>query len=204
LPEFTDRVESSTGAPSEIIIRIRRFSGRGAVETARLDSGEMLDVDLVVVTTGAIPNDEIATAAGITTDDGIIVDATGHSTTPDVYAAGDCARFFSAHYGREIRLESVQNAIDQAKVAAAGMLGRTVQYDPVPCFSSQQYDVTLRIAGLSQYHDETHVVGSRESGKFAVYYLHEGRLFAVDAVNDEKAHLAAIKQIGKEWAPAEA
>lgn len=199
---FFKRLHLDNGVDIRLNEGVKRFAGSGRVETVRLESGELIDADLVLMTIGAVPNDEIATAAGIATDDGIIVDATGHSTTPDVYAAGDCARFFSALYGREIRLESVQNAVDQAKVAAAGMLGQTVHYNPVPTFWSQQYDVTLQIAGLSQYHDQTHMVGDPDTRKFAVYYLHEGKLFAVDAINDEAAHNEAVERIGKDWVPA--
>ncbi len=197
---FFEQLHRDNGVDIRLNENVRRFAGSGRVETARLESGELIDADLVLMTIGAVPNDEIATAAGIATDDGIIVDATGHSTTPDVYAAGDCARFFSALYGREIRLESVQNAVDQAKVAAAGMLGQTVYYNPVPTFWSQQYDVKLQIAGLSQYHDGTEIVGQPDDKTFVVYYVHEGKLFAVDAINDEAAHKSAIERIGKNWA----
>ena len=200
---FFEGLHRDNGVDIRLNTSVRRFAGSGRVETVRLDTGELLDADLVVVAMGAIPNDDIATAAGIATDDGIIVDATGHSTTPDVYAAGDCARFFSARYGREIRVESVQNAVDQAAAAAAGMLGEVVHYDPVPCFSSQQYDVSLQIAGLSQYYDDTRMVGDPSDKKFVVYYMHEGRLFAADAINDPDAHEQARNKIGAVWEPAE-
>ena len=199
--KFFEQLHRDNGVDIRLNESVKRFSGSGRVETVRLESGELIDADLVLMTIGAVPNDELATEAGIATDDGIIVDATGHSTTPDVYAAGDCARFFSALYGREIRLESVQNAIDQAKVAAAAMLGQPVHYNPVPTFWSQQYDVKLQIAGLSQFHKAARVVGDPAAKKFAVYYSHRDRLFAVDAINNEALHKTVVDQIGKAWTP---
>ncbi|MBB4303658.1 3-phenylpropionate/trans-cinnamate dioxygenase ferredoxin reductase subunit [Rhodobium orientis] len=191
------------GVDVRLQTRIRRFAGGSNVETVRLESGELIAADLVVIATGTVPNDELATAAGIATDDGIIVDAMGHSTAPDIFAAGDCARFFSARYGREIRVESVQNAVEQSKVTAAGMLGQRVHYDPVPCFTSVQYGMKLEIAGLSQYYDDTCIVGRPEDDCFVVYYMHEGRLFAADSLNDSAAHEQAVEHIGEVWQPAE-
>ena len=112
-----------------------------------LSSGERIAADLVLVAIGARANDDFAAAAGLPCEDGIVVDDFARAA-PDVYAIGDCARFYSHRYGRKIRLECVQNAIDQAKAAADAMLGKPKPYDPVPWFWSDQYEIKLQITGL--------------------------------------------------------
>jgi 3-phenylpropionate/trans-cinnamate dioxygenase ferredoxin reductase subunit len=173
-------------------------TGRGAV--VRLDPDERIAADLVLVATGARANDEIARAAGIACEDGILVDEEARTATPGVYAIGDCTRFPSRRYGRRLRLESVQNAIDQAKAAAGSMLGAPQPYDPVPWFWSDQYDLKLQMAGLSEGHDDVAVVGDVAAHRFSVEYRRAGRLIAVDAVNDARAHMLSRRRIAEETA----
>jgi 3-phenylpropionate/trans-cinnamate dioxygenase ferredoxin reductase component len=120
------------------------------------------------------------------------------TAAPDVYAVGDCARFLSHRYGRSIRLECVQNAIDQAKAAADAILGNPKPYDPVPWFWSDQYEVKLQIAGLLDGYDSAETVGNPSEGKFSVEYRKAGRLLAVDAVNDGRAHMMGRRRIAAE------
>src|SRR5437763_221844 len=145
----------------------------------------------------------IAAAAGIRCRDGILVDEFARTDSPDIYAVGDCTRFPSRRYGRRLRLESVQNAIDQAKVAAASILGRAESYDPVPWFWSDQYDLKLQIAGLADDHDTEQLIGDLAAPRCSVEYRKAGRLIAVDAVNDARAHMMARRRIAEETAPAE-
>lgn len=145
--------------------------------------------DLVLVGIGAQPNQELAEAAGLTVDNGIVVDAMCRTAAPNVFAAGDCCSFPSLRYGRIVRLESVQNAIDQAKAAAMSMLGKGAAYDPVPWFWSDQYDAKLQIAGLSQDADEQVLRGDVETGAFSVAYVKQDRLIAIDAVNVPKDYM---------------
>ena len=172
-------------------------AGRGA--TVRLDD-ERIAADLVLVATGARANDEIARAAGIACEDGILVDEQARTDTLGVYAIGDCTRFPSRRYGRRLRLESVQNAIDQAKAAAASILGTPQPYDPVPWFWSDQYDLKLQMAGLSDGYDDVAVVGDVAAKRFSVEYRRAGRLIAVDAVNDARAHMLSRRRIAEETA----
>ncbi|MFL6947339.1 MAG: oxidoreductase C-terminal domain-containing protein, partial [Xanthobacteraceae bacterium] len=132
--------------------------------------------------------------------DGIMVDEFARTGAPEIYAIGDCTRFPSRRYGRRVRLESVQNAIDQAKAAAACILGKPQPYDPVPWFWSDQYDLKLQIAGLTDGYDAMETVGDPASGKFAVEYRRGGRLIAVDAVNDARAHMMSRRRIAEETA----
>jgi 3-phenylpropionate/trans-cinnamate dioxygenase ferredoxin reductase subunit len=171
-------------------------AGRGAV--LRLEPDERIAADLVLVATGARANDEIARAAGIACEDGILVDEEARTSTPGIYAIGDCTRFPSRRYGRRLRLESVQNAIDQAKAAAGSMLGAPQPYDPVPWFWSDQYDLKLQMAGLSDGYDDVAIVGDVAAKRFSVEYRRAGRLVAVDAVNDARAHMLSRRRIAEE------
>jgi 3-phenylpropionate/trans-cinnamate dioxygenase ferredoxin reductase subunit len=113
------------------------------------------------------------------------------TSAPSIYAAGDCCSFPSGKYGRRIRLESVQNAIDQAKAAVLAMLGKGAQYARVPWFWSDQFDTKLQIAGLSQGADNVVLRGDMEAPGFSVAYLKDGRLIALDAVNQPKDYMMA-------------
>jgi 3-phenylpropionate/trans-cinnamate dioxygenase ferredoxin reductase component len=177
------------------ILGIER-DGRGAV--VRLDPDERIAADLVLVATGARANDEIARAAGLSCEDGILVDEQARTSVPGIYAIGDCTRFPSRRYGRRLRLESVQNAIDQAKAAAASILGAPQAYDPVPWFWSDQYDLKLQMAGLSDGYDAVAIVGDVAAKRFSVEYRRAGRLIAVDAVNDARAHMLSRRRIAEE------
>jgi 3-phenylpropionate/trans-cinnamate dioxygenase ferredoxin reductase component len=116
----------------------------------RLAGGETVAADLILVSTGARPNEELASDAGLACDDGILVDEYARTSDEHIYAIGDCTRFPSRRYGRTIRLECVQNAFDQAKAAAAAILGKGAVYDPVPWFWSDQYDVKFQSCGCRQ------------------------------------------------------
>src|SRR5205085_5845529 len=142
----------------------------------RASNGEDTLVDVALVATGARANDELARSAGLACDDGILVDEFAAASAPGVYAVGDCARFPSRRYGRRLRLECVQNAIDQAKAAAAAMLGKPQAYDPVPWFWSDQYELKLQMAGLSDGYDEATTVGDVASARFSVEYRKAGKL----------------------------
>ena len=113
----------------------------------------------------------------------------------DVYAIGDCARFYSHRYGRKIRLECVQNAVDQAKTAAAAIMGQGKPYDPVPWFWSDQYEIKLQITGLLDGYDAVETIGNPADNRFSVEYRKGGKLIAVDAINDGRAHMMGRRRI---------
>jgi 3-phenylpropionate/trans-cinnamate dioxygenase ferredoxin reductase subunit len=139
---------------------------------------------MVVVGVGAIPNVELAADAGLPTDNGIVVDAQCRTQDPAVFAIGDCTSQHHPTAGRQLRLESVHNALEQAKMEAAAICGRPPPPLQTPWFWSDQYDVKLQMAGLSADASDIVVRGEPESGRsFAVFYLQGGRLIAVDAVN---------------------
>ncbi|WP_109316568.1 NAD(P)/FAD-dependent oxidoreductase [Pseudovibrio ascidiaceicola] len=175
----------------------------GKVSSVKLADGSEIPCDLVLSAVGAVPNAELAEAAGLDVDDGILVDGAGQTSDEDVYACGDCVRFFSERYGRSIRLESVQNAIDQAKAVAVALTDpdhdHSHDYDPLPWFWSDQHHIKLQIAGLSNGYDEAVLVGDTSSDSFYVAYLEKGKLIAVDSINHPRSHMMARRVIGQEW-----
>jgi 3-phenylpropionate/trans-cinnamate dioxygenase ferredoxin reductase subunit len=158
----------------------------------------VLPADVVLVGVGALPNDELARAAGLPCDDGILVDEAMRTADPLIHAAGDCTRHPSAYAGRHIRLESVQNAIDQGHAAALAMLGRPEPAARVPWFWSQQFDLKLQTAGLPGGHDRIEHAGEPAAGRFALRYYRGERLLAVDAINLPGEYLQARKALTRQ------
>lgn len=175
------------------------LSGPGRVRAARLTDGSEIEVDLVVAGIGAVPNQELAAAAGLAVADGIAVDAFCRTSDPRILAAGDCASF--PHDGGRRRLESVQNAADQGAAAAATLLGRPAPYRPLPWFWSDQYDTKLQIVGLGEGHDRVVERPGRRAGAKSFWYFREDRLLAVDAINDPAAYMLARRLIAAGVSP---
>lgn len=156
---------------------------QGKVALAELSDGQQLAIDLVLVGIGVTPCDSLAREAGIACENGVLVDEDARTCDPNIYAIGDCSVRPLLHYGRTGRLESVHNALEQARLAAHHLMGLDRPHGEVPWFWSDQYGLKLQTAGLSAGYDQTLVRGDLTGGKFAVYYLSGRRLLAVDAVN---------------------
>lgn len=163
--------------------------GRGNVATVETQGGELALAELVVVGVGVLPNTALAADAGLAVGDGILVDEHLRTSDPAVYAVGDCARFPSPHAGRPLRLVSVQNATDQARCAASAICGDAEPYTALPWFWSEQYALRLQIAGVTDGHDRTVVVGDPAANRFSVYCFRAGRLVGVESVNRPAEHL---------------
>ncbi|MGI9410187.1 MAG: NAD(P)/FAD-dependent oxidoreductase, partial [Hyphomicrobiaceae bacterium] len=195
ISRFFEGVHRKHGVAIELNAAVRAISksenGKFTVET---DAGPC-HADGVLVGIGGQPNVELAEAAGLDVANGIVVDDLCRTSAEGILAAGDCTIFPSARYGRDIRLESVQNAIDQAKAAALSMLGQGKPYDPVPWFWSDQYDVKYQIAGLCTGADKEIVRGDPASGAFSVAYLQAGRLIALDAINRPRDYMFARRLV---------
>jgi 3-phenylpropionate/trans-cinnamate dioxygenase ferredoxin reductase subunit len=197
-PEISDFFQSlhlENGVRLLLGQSVSHLAGTGSVSSVVLSDNTEIPADLVLLAVGAEPVTELARAAGLTIGNGITVDGFGRTSAETIYAAGDCTEFPSARYGRTIRLESVQNAIDQAKIAAGAILGEAVPYDPVPWFWSDQYDVKLQIAGLSGGYDRVETEGNPSSGSFALRYFQGTRLLAVDTVNAPRIHMLARREL---------
>jgi 3-phenylpropionate/trans-cinnamate dioxygenase ferredoxin reductase subunit len=197
---FFETLHRERGVDIRLGARLAAVIGEGAVSGVRLADGTVVAADVVLLAIGSQANDDLGRSAGLPCRDGILVDALASTPVPGVYAIGDCTRFPSGRFGREVRLESVQNAIDQAKTAASSILGTPRPYDPVPWFWSDQYEIKLQMAGLSDGYDSAAVVGERATQRFSVEYRANGKLVAVDAVNDARAHMTARRRIADECA----
>jgi 3-phenylpropionate/trans-cinnamate dioxygenase ferredoxin reductase subunit len=173
---------------------LARLTGEaGHVIGAELTDGTRLPADIAIVGIGVVPNDDLARAAGLAVDNGIVVDGQCRTSAPDIFAAGDCTCF--SWRGDPTRLESVQNAIDQAEHAAAAMLGEQRGYDPVPWFWSDQYDVKLQIAGLNRGYSDCVLRPGRREGSASVWYYRADTLIAVDAMNDALSYAIGKKML---------
>jgi 3-phenylpropionate/trans-cinnamate dioxygenase ferredoxin reductase subunit len=158
------------------------FEGGRRIQIARTSAGD-LAVDLVVAGIGLQANLELARDAGLEVSDAIHTDAHARTSDPRILAIGDCASFPSVHYQRRLRLESVQNAQEQARTAAATLLGEHKPYDPVPWFWSDQYGHKLQMVGLSQGYQQTVVRGDMASGAFTLFYLRDGQIVSLDSID---------------------
>lgn len=180
----------------DVVIRentgLKQLVGKnGRVVAAELSDGTTIDVDFVVVGIGVAPNDQLAKEAGLDVGNGVVVDSYARSSDRSIYAVGDCA--ILPWDGGRVRLESVQNAVDQAEAAAALIAGGSEPYDPKPWFWSDQYDVKLQIAGFNMGYDETLLRPGAREGAASIWYFKQGKFIAVDAINDAKAYVTGKK-----------
>jgi 3-phenylpropionate/trans-cinnamate dioxygenase ferredoxin reductase subunit len=167
----------------------------GAVSAVVCGDGERLPADVVIVGVGMRPDTALAEAAGLHVEGGIVVDEHSVTSDPDIVSAGDCTVHDSALYGRRVRLESVPNALEQARAAAGGLCGKPRPNHAVPWFWSDQYDLKLQMTGLADGHDACVVRGSFVDRSFCAFYLREGRVIAVDAVNRPADFMLAKKAV---------
>ena len=191
--DFYAAEHTRSGVKLNLNTGVESFEGNNKIE-AVVAGGTAHPVDMVLVGIGVVPNDMLARESGLPCQDGIIVDRNAMTSDPSIFAAGDCTR----HHGREgieIRLECVQNAIDQAKHAALAMVGRAKIYSEVPWFWSDQYDLKLQIAGLARPPDRLVLRGDPASRKFAVFHLRDGVVAAVEAINAAPEYLTGRKLI---------
>lgn len=191
---FLADVHRSRGVALRLRSTVRDIRGaNGRVQSVVCGDGETLAADLVLIAIGVVPNTELAGRAGLACQDGLVVDRFARTTDPLVVAAGDCTRHPSAFAGQLLRLESVQNAIDQAKTAGATLAGQEKPYESVPWFWSDQYELKLQMVGLVQGSDRHAVRGSLEQRRFSIFYFRSGRLVAIDSVNRAADHMLGRK-----------
>jgi 3-phenylpropionate/trans-cinnamate dioxygenase ferredoxin reductase subunit len=176
-------------------MRVTAIEGKDAVERVVCADGSRHDADVVVVGVGGVPATLLASEAGLRCDNGIVVDEYCRTSDAAVFAAGDCTNHPSPHYARRVRLESVDNAFEQAKAAALNMLDKPTVYDRVPWFWSDQFDSKLLIVGLSQDYDRQILRGDPATRSFSVCYLKDRELIAVETINHSKDYMAGRKLI---------
>lgn len=199
LSEWFSQLHQSRGVKLILNARV------GAIETGansqvcavRLQDGTILQAGMVIVGIGVQANDGLARSSGLSCEQGIIVDECSRTSDPHVFAAGDCTARKGGN-GTLIRLESVQNATEQARCAAAAVMGKESPFKAVPWFWSDQYEFKLQIAGLSTGANRWEIHGEPESGSFSVYHYLDDRLLAVDSINAMKEHLLIRKRLDDE------
>jgi 3-phenylpropionate/trans-cinnamate dioxygenase ferredoxin reductase component len=201
LSKFYEHIHREAGVNIRTGVTVTGFTAgdaEGNVGGVGCAGGQSFAADFVLIGIGLVPNVELAEQAGLVVDDGIVVDAASRTSDPNIYAIGDCA--MHAHHGflgRKIRLESVPNALEQARIAAASIMGRPIPAAAAPWFWSDQYDLKLQMAGVSDGYGELAIRGSMEASSFTAFYLKEGRVIAADAVNRLGEFMAAKRIVGE-------
>ncbi|HTV32156.1 MAG TPA: FAD-dependent oxidoreductase [Methylocella sp.] len=204
LSEFYERVHQEEGVDIRTGATVTGFLAShedGAVGLVTCANGESFPADFVLIGIGLIPNTELATDAGLEVDDGIVVDHESRSSDRDIYAIGDCASH--AHHGflhRKIRLESVPNALEQARAVAASITGRPIPAATAPWFWSDQYHLKLQMVGLSDGYEKLVIRGNPLASSFIVFYLKADGIIAADAVNRPGEFMAAKRLVGERMA----
>jgi len=183
--------------------RVRAFHGdaSGRVRSVLTDAGSEYPADSVLVGVGVAPADELAKAAGLDCENGVVTEAHCRTSHEAIYAAGDCASHLNRQYGRHLRLESVDNAFEQGTTVALNLMGNETLHDKLPWFWSDQYDLKLVIVGVAQGYDTVVMRGAPAARSFSACYLRAGELIAIDTVNSPKDQMAARKLIAAHARP---
>jgi 3-phenylpropionate/trans-cinnamate dioxygenase ferredoxin reductase subunit len=201
ISEWYAQLHASHGVRQCMPAQIVSFAGEnGRIHALNLADGTNIPADLVVLGVGVIANDELAAAAGLPVERGIIVDACGRTADPAIFAAGDCTATSLAD-GSLRRLESVQNAVEQGKAVAAAVLGKEKPFVATPWFWSDQYDAKLQMVGSSAGHDQMVMRGKPEEGRFSAFYYRAGRLTGIDSINRPQDHMAGRKLLDRGLSP---
>lgn len=193
--DFFARVHQDAGVSIRCRTGVSAFRGDGRVRSVITSGGEELPADLVIVGIGVVPTVDLARDAGLPCDNGILVDEFCRTADPRILAVGDCTNHPNPLLGQRLRLESVHNAQEQAKTAAATILGKPEAYAQVPWFWSDQFDLKLQIVGLSTGSDQSVVRGDPDSRTFAAFFLAGGRLTAVYAINSPREFMLSKRLI---------
>ena len=195
LSDFFREVHEAHGVRFHFGAVVEGFDGLdGQVSGVRIAGAAVLQCDAVLVGIGAVPNDDLARDAGLACENGVIVDGQARTSDPDIFAIGDMTQRPMPLYGRSVRLESVPNALEQARQAAAAICGTAEPKSETPWFWSDQYDLKLQIAGIPFQVDQIVVRGDPATRKFAVFHLSQNRVQAVEAINAPPEFI-----VGRQW-----
>ncbi|WP_442580413.1 NAD(P)/FAD-dependent oxidoreductase [Mesorhizobium sp. ASY16-5R] len=193
---------AATGIRLLMRTTVERLDGEnGRVIAVTTSAGEHIPADMVLVGIGAVANTGLAEAAGLTIANGIRVDPQMRTSIPEILAIGDAANYRHWHSGGDVRLESVQNATDQAKLAARTLTGHDEPYTSVPWFWSDIGDMKLQMVGLSTASDRTVLAGEAADNRFSVFHYSGGRLVAIESVNRPADHMLGRKMIAAGFSP---
>jgi len=196
--KFFEQVHREAGVDLRVGTAVERLELQGnRVTGVCTKDGTVLPADLVLVGIGQIPNVELAQAAGLAVDNGVLVDEFTVTSDPDIMAIGDCSNYPGALYQRRLRVASVPNALEQARTAAAFLCGKRKPHHSVPWFWSDQFDLKFKIVGLSQGYDALVIRGRPEDRSFAAFYLQGDRVLAADTVNRQPEFMLAKRLVGE-------
>ena len=193
---FYHQLHTDEGVNILTSTQAKAFKGSETVESVVCGDHE-IPADLVIVGIGILPNTEMAEAAGLETNNGLVVDEHCRTSNEHIFAAGDCTNHPNPILNRRLRLESVPNAMEQGRVAASNMLGGSKSYASMPWFWSDQYEHKLQMVGFSKDSDQSVVRGDMESKSFTVFYLKDDSIIAADSVNNPKEFMASKQLVGK-------
>ena len=193
---FYHQLHTDEGVNILTSTQAKAFKGSETVESVVCGDHE-IPADLVIVGIGILPNTEMAEAAGLKTNNGLVVDEHCRTSNEHIFAAGDCTNHPNPILNRRLRLESVPNAMEQGRVAASNMLGGSKSYASMPWFWSDQYEHKLQMVGFSKDSDQSIVRGDMESKSFTVFYLKDDSIIAADSVNNPKEFIASKQLVGK-------
>ena len=197
ISDFYTRIHQAHGVTLVTESQMTGFVGDGAVSGVEMADGSIIDADIVITGIGILPNVEIAEAAGLAVENGIVVNEVGQTSDAHIFAAGDCTSHPNDLLGRTMRLESVPNAIEQGKAVASAICGTPKPYHQVPWFWSDQYDVKLQIAGVPTQIDSKVLRGDDSSNSFAWFYFTGDKLTGVTAINRPAEFMAGRMLIEK-------
>lgn len=195
---FFEQVHREAGVTLHTGAQVAELVGSPEVTAVKLADGREIPADFVIAGIGLIANTELAAEAGLVVDNGIVVDEFAQTSDPLVYAAGDCTNHPSAFLGRRVRLESVQNAMEQGRAVARNLMGKAEAYQNVPWFWSDQYDLKLQMVGISTGYEQLVLRGDPKTERsFAAFYLKGGKLVAADAVSKPQDFMMAKKMVAE-------
>ncbi len=195
ISEYYLKLHQNNGVKFIFNNSLEEIKGSKKVESVLCSDGSEIKADMVIIGAGIIPNVELADQAGVFCDNGILVDEFGQTNYKNVYACGDCTSHPNKLLNKQLRLESVHNAMEQSKTVAFSALAKPLEYNQVPWFWSDQYDHKLQIVGLSGEHDNVIMRGNTKDQKFMLFYTKDNQLIAVNAVNNPKEFLICRKLV---------
>ena len=197
-PQISDyylKLHQKNGVTFKFNTSLKEIVGASNPEKVICSDGTEVKADMVIIGAGIMPNVELAENAGLSCDNGIVVNEFGKTDHADIYACGDCTNHPNKLLNKKIRLESVHNAMEQSKTVASSIINKSIEYNQIPWFWSDQYDHKLQIVGLSGEHDKVIMRGDMSEAKFMLFYTKDEKLIAVDAVNNSKEFLICKKLV---------
>jgi len=197
-PQISDyyfNLHKKNGVTFKFNTSLKEIVGTNNPEKVICSDGTEVQADMVIIGAGIMPNVELAENAGLSCDNGIVVNEFGKTDHANIYACGDCTNHPNKLLNKKIRLESVHNAMEQSKTVASSIINKSLAYNQIPWFWSDQYDHKLQIVGLSGDHDKVTMRGDMSEAKFMMFYTKDEKLIAVDAVNNSKEFLICKKLV---------